>query len=83
MGRQTTSPTRVKAASASELRRDLARRRELAEMDMISRLQGSWDEGFAEGQAEVQTEVAHRMLQMKMSLSDIVAATAPWQKNMS
>jgi len=73
----------VEKASASEKARRLAFRRQLAETDMISRIQGSRAEGReegrvegrVEGRAEERTEVARRLLQMNMPLSNIAAAT--------
>ena len=63
----------VEKASASEKMRRLAFRRQLAETDMISRLEGSRRKGVAEGEAKNQAEVARRMLQEKMPLSKIAA----------
>ena len=54
----------VEKASASEKARRLAFRRQLAEMDMVSRIEGS--------RMEERTEFARRMLQKNMPLSDIV-----------
>jgi len=69
----------IEKASPSVMRERLAFRRQLAETDRISRLEGSLKqgraEGVAEGRAKVQTEVARRMLQKNMPLSDIVAMT--------
>jgi len=63
----------VEKASASEKMRRLAFRRQLAETDMISRLEGSRRKGVAKGREEERTDVARRMLQRKMPLADIVA----------
>jgi predicted transposase/invertase (TIGR01784 family) len=58
----------VEKASADEKTRRLAFRRQLAETDMISRIQG----GVERGRAENQAEVARRMLKKNMPLADIV-----------
>lgn len=84
-----SEPAIRKALTAEEIflkqdkERYLYEMREKALLDHVSAIEGAKEEGIAEGKAQANNEIALKLLEMKLPLSDIVKATGLTEEEIS